>query len=88
MTTADVEEKIAHILMMIDNVLSDMSVPRNVKRAVEDSKRRLQEKGDPTVRAGGAIYSLEGLSEDVNLPPHARTQIWQILSVLESIIEQ
>ena len=81
------EERIGQIVSVIDNVLQDMSVPRNVKRAMEDAKRRLNEQGDPVVRAGGAIYSLEGLSEDVNLPPHARTQIWQILSALESITE-
>lgn len=83
----DRDEKIKQIVTLIDMVLHDMSVPRNVKRAMEDAKRRLNEKEDPVVRAGGAIYSLEGLSEDVNLPPHARTQIWQILSALESITE-
>lgn len=83
----DRDEKIRQIVTLIDMVLEDMSVPRNVKRAMEDAKRRLNEKEDPVVRAGGAIYSLEGLSEDVNLPPHARTQIWQILSALESITE-
>jgi len=81
------DEKIQQIVTLIEMVLEDMSVPRNVKRAMEDAKRRLKEKEDPVVRAGGAIYCLEGLSEDVNLPPHARTQIWQILSALESITE-
>ena len=83
----DREEKIHQIVTLISMVLEDMSVPRNVKRAMEDARRRLNAKEDPVVRAGGAIYSLEGLSEDVNLPPHARTQIWQILSALESITE-
>jgi uncharacterized protein (UPF0147 family) len=85
--TDERDEKIRQIVTLIEMVLEDMSVPRNVKRAMEDAKRRLNEKEDPVVRAGGAIYSLEGLSEDVNLPPHARTQIWQILSALESITE-
>ncbi|VVB73961.1 Uncharacterised protein [uncultured archaeon] len=85
--TDERDVKIGQIVSLIDMVLEDMSVPRNVKRAMEDAKRRLNEKEDPVVRAGGAIYSLEGLSEDVNLPPHARTQIWQILSALESITE-
>ncbi len=85
---SDMETKITQILSLIDNLLQDMSVPRNVKRAVEDAKRRLLEKGDPTVRVGAAIYHFEGLSEDVNLPPHARTQIWQILTALESLTEE
>ncbi len=79
------EEKINQIVSLIDLMLEDMSVPRNVKKSIEEARRRLVEKGDPTVRAGSAIYFVEEVSEDVNLPQHARTQIWQILSALESI---
>jgi Uncharacterized protein conserved in archaea len=82
------EEKIKQIISLMDLMLEDMSVPRNVKKSVEDAKKRLLEKGDPTVRAGAAVYYLEEMSEDINLPPHARTQIWQILSALESICNQ
>ena len=79
------EEKISQIISLMDLMLEDMSVPRNVKKAVEDAKRRLMEKGDPTIRAGAAIYYIQEINEDINLPQHARTQVWQILSALESI---
>ena len=81
------EEKIRQIISLMDLLIENMSVPRNVKKAIEEGKRRLQEKGDSVVRAGSAIYGLEEVSEDINLPPHARTQIWQILSALEMIKE-
>ena len=79
------EQKIKQIVSLVDLMLEDMSVPRNVKKAIEDAKRRLVGEGDPTVRAGAAIYFIEEISQDVNLPQHSRTQIWQILSALESI---
>ena len=82
------EEKIRQIIYLMDMLMGDMGVPRNIKKAVEEAKRRLQEKGEPVVRAGGAIYSLGEVSEDINLPPHGRTQIWQILSALETIKDQ
>ncbi|MEM3369364.1 MAG: UPF0147 family protein [Candidatus Micrarchaeia archaeon] len=81
----DKEQKISQIISLIDLMLEDMSVPRNVKKAIEDAKKRLTEKGDPTIRAGAAIYYIQEISEDINLPQHARTQVWQILSALESI---
>lgn len=79
------EEKITQIISLMDLMLEDVSIPRNVKKSIEEAKKRLSEKGDPTIRAGSAIFFIEEVSEDINLPPHARTQIWQILSALESI---
>ncbi|MEM4133852.1 MAG: UPF0147 family protein [Candidatus Micrarchaeia archaeon] len=81
----DKEQKISQIISLIDLMLEDVSVPRNVKKAIEDAKKRLTEKGDPAIRAGAAIYYIQEISEDINLPQHARTQVWQILSALESI---
>lgn len=85
MKKEEMEAKIAQAVGMMNFLLQDMSVPRNIKRAVEEGKRRLQEQGDPIVRAGAAIYSLTEVSEDINLPPHARTQLWGALSLLEQI---
>lgn len=87
MTKADVEGKMGHAVEMLDLLLQDATVPRNVKRAIEEAKTRLQGKEDPVVKAGSAVYCLEGASEDINLPPHARTQIWNIVSTLETIRE-
>ncbi len=84
MSKKNKEQKISQIISLIDLILEDTSVPRNVKRAVENAKKRLLEKGDPTIRAGAAIYYIQEISDDINLPQHARTQIWQILSALES----
>ena len=82
------ENTITQIIGMMNMMLDDQSVPRNIKTAVDTARKRLQEKGDPVIRAGGAIYSLGEASEDINLPTHARTQVWQILSALESITQQ
>ena len=81
------EEKISQIISLMEMMLEDSSIPKNIKRAVESAKKSLEEEGDPVVRAGGAIYNIEEISEDINLPQHARTQIWQILSALETIKE-
>jgi len=82
------EEKIAQIISLMEMMLEDSSIPKNIKRAVESARKNLQEEGDAVVRAGGAIYNIEEVSEDINLPQHARTQIWQILSALENIKDE
>jgi hypothetical protein len=79
------DTKIKEIINFMDDILGDTSVPKNIKRAITDAKTKLLTNEDPVLRASSAIYFLESISEDINLPMHARTQIWQIVSVLETI---
>lgn len=79
------ETKIKQIISFMDDLLGDTSIPKNIKRAIMEGKTKLLTNEDPVLRASSAVYSLESVSEDINLPMHARTQIWQIVSVLETI---
>ena len=66
--------------------IEDTSIPRNIRRAAEEAKNTLlNEKEDLGVRVSSAIYILEEISNDRNLPLHARTIIWNISSELETI---
>ncbi|MGJ7029186.1 hypothetical protein HNR54_001561 [Methanothermobacter sp. DSM 3267] len=66
--------------------MEDNSVPRNIRRAAEESKEILNnEDEDSTVRASTVISILDEISNDPNIPIHARTLVWEILSELESI---
>ncbi len=79
------ESKIQPVIEMIDAVLEDSSVPKNIRKALADAKMRLRGNEDVIVRVGAAIYLIEPVSEDVNMPAHARTQIWAIISALEAV---
>lgn len=79
------DSKIKEIVNFMDDLLDDISVPKNIKKAITDARNKLLTNDDPILRASSAIYYLESVSEDINLPMHARTQIWQIVSVLETI---
>ncbi len=79
---------INQIVKNMDMLIGDMSVPKNVRSAISAAKTKLNEQGDYTVRVSGAIYNLDEISNDINLPPQARTVVWNILSMLESVKEQ
>ena len=82
------DETIAQIKQQIDILLNDNSVPRNVKAALEEAKKALsQGEGNYSVKSSSATYKIDEVSNDINLPPYARTIIWNILSMLESIKE-
>lgn len=79
------EQKVAEIIELIDNVGGDTSVPKNIRRALSEAKERLKGADELSTRVSVAVYAIEAVSEDINMPMHARTQIWAILSALESI---
>ncbi len=84
----DFDNKITNIKQQIDMLLNDNSVPRNVKTALSDARRALdQPEAGYSVRSSAATYKIDEISNDINLPPYARTVIWNMLSLLEEIKE-
>jgi hypothetical protein len=79
------EETISQIKQQIDVLLNDNSVPRNVKSALDEAKGALEKDDGYAVKASNATYKIDEVSNDINLPPYARTVIWNILSLLESV---
>ncbi|MEM3227520.1 MAG: UPF0147 family protein [Candidatus Micrarchaeaceae archaeon] len=84
---SELAKRIDEIKKQIDSIINDMSVPKNVRSAASEAKNNLNAPGDYTVRISNAIYSIDSISNDINLQPQARTIIWNILSQLESIKE-
>jgi uncharacterized protein (UPF0147 family) len=71
---------------ILQHIMEDTSVPRNIRRAAEESRDLLAAEDDePSIRASTVISILDEISNDPNIPIHARTLIWEVLSELESI---
>jgi len=74
------------IVESLTQLADDSSVPRNIRRGAQSAKDELSK---PHValdmRVAGAVYVLDDLANDPNLPTHGRTAIWSIISSLESL---
>jgi uncharacterized protein (UPF0147 family) len=82
----DSEERLQQVTTVIDQLIEDNSVPRNIRRGAEDAKERLMNEDEALdVRVAGAVSTLDDLANDPNIPLHGRTVIWNIISGLESI---
>ncbi len=82
----ELAKKIMDISKRMEMLVGDNSVPKNVRSAINEAKGHLDSKNeDAIVRISSAIYSIDSISNDINLPPQARTQVWGILSMLESL---
>ncbi len=83
-----IEAKLEEILNLMDEIMQDTSVPRNIRSAISDAKHLVtKEDGDKVVNITQAIYILDEAANDVNIPMHTRTQIWSLISALEAYKE-
>jgi len=84
----DLKEEINKAAEMMDNIIEDRSVPRNIRAAVETAKGKLlNEAEELSLRISTAVYDLDDISNDINMPSHARTLLWELISQLEFIRE-
>ncbi len=83
------DKEIQEILQIMDDILNDTSVPRNIRRLVAEAKDLVAKKdGDPVLNITQAIYRLDEASNDINMPMHTRTAIWQVVGALEAYREK
>lgn len=70
-------------LEMLDRIINDRTVPKNIRKAAEDSKTILSSTDSPEVNISTAIHILDEIINDPNMPMYTRTQIWNAVSMLE-----
>lgn len=69
---------------LLDEIKEDRTVPRNIRSGIESAEEDLNDdKHEMSVRINSAISVLDELSNDPNIPVYTRTQIWNIVSMLE-----
>jgi len=76
--------KLSRIADMLADLAEDTSIPKNIRKALSDARDRLRSNDEDGVKVSAAIYLIESISDDINMPSHARTQIWGIMGELES----
>jgi uncharacterized protein (UPF0147 family) len=82
------EEKQAfeNVEYLLNGMMQDRSVPRNIKRIAQRGINELHREDEtPGVLASNVMYMVDDLSQDPNIPFHARTTIYRIISVLEKV---
>ncbi len=74
------------VLESLTQLADDALVPRNVRRGAQAAKDALSKPREALdMRIASAVYVLDDLANDPNLPTHGRTAIWSIISSLESL---
>jgi uncharacterized protein len=78
--------EVQRVFESLSELADDSSVPRNIRRGAQSARDALAKpRVALDVRIASAVYVLDDLANDPNLPTHGRTALWTIISSLESI---
>jgi uncharacterized protein (UPF0147 family) len=78
--------KIHEAFALLEEVLNDRGVPRNIKGAIEDSINEMKSSTEnDDVKLSTIVSVLDDSTNDPNLSLYARTKIWDIVSKLEEL---
>ena len=78
--------KIDKAIELLEDIMKDRGVPRNVKAAIEESIRNIKaENESESVKISTLISILDDASNDNNISFYARTKIWDAVSKLEEL---
>ena len=79
-------QNIDEVCEILEYIMNENSVPRNIREAANESNKLLKdEEKDQSVRISTVLGKLDEISYDPNIPVHASTLIWEVLSKLEAI---
>lgn len=81
-----ISEEVLNIITNLSQIEEDQSVPKNIRAKIKNAVIALkQEKTSIEIKKDKALQELDNLDDDPNIPMYTRTQIWNIVSLLESI---
>ncbi len=88
---ASLKKDIESVLEQIDSIISDNTIPRNIRNSMDDARKKIMSSKDDReleVSLAQAIYTLDEALNDINLPFHARPDIMGVISDLEALKEK
>ncbi len=69
----------------LEELEKDINIPKNIKVKIKGIIDVLKEDVELSIKTNKALNELDEISNDANLEPYTRTQIWNIVSILEKI---
>ena len=81
-------EELKQVAEMLGQIVNDRSVPKNIRSAAELAMSALGSDGQKELKISTAVHTLDEIINDPNMPMYTRTQIWNIVSMLEQLREK
>ena len=79
------DENLSEVLEALDELRVDNTVPKNVKAKIEGIIGSLKDNQELSIRVNRALNELDEISDNNNIQSYTRTQLWNVVSLLESV---
>ncbi len=79
------EERLQDVVEVLEELCDDSTVPRNIKAKFQGMISLLNNQGETSMKVNKTLHDLDEITDDTNLQPYTRTQIWNVVSMLEKI---
>ena len=80
-----VNKEIEGVITTLSEIKEDATVPKIVKAKMQEIIGTLEEDTILSIKVNKALNNMEEIAADVNLQPYTRTQIWNVISILEKL---
>ena len=78
-------EQISAVISSLNEIHSDSTVPRNVRVRIESIVYTLRGEVELSTKVNKSLNELVEIASDVNLQSYTRTQVWNVISLLEKL---
>lgn len=77
--------EIGTVINSLNEIHADVTVPRNVRTKIEAILNTLSDDTELSIKINKTLNELDGIANDVNIQSYTRTQIWNVMSLLEKM---
>tara|TARA_Y100000310_G_C20378385_1_gene666874 strand:- start:13 stop:288 length:276 start_codon:yes stop_codon:yes gene_type:complete len=83
--TPEQQQSVEEVTENIDMLLEEPSMPKNLKAKLETIKETFSQENEISITTNKALAELDDIANNPTLDQHIRTQIWNIVSLLEKV---
>ena len=78
-------EVFGEIIMLMRELEQDTGIPINTKKKIVNGINTLNQEMDTSIKVSKVIHEIEEVSQNNNMESYTRTQLWNIVSLLEKL---
>ncbi len=79
------QSNMVNVIDALTELRDDHAVPRNVKTKIESIIILLNDETETSIKISRALHEMEEISDDVNMQSYTRTQLFNVVSLLEMV---
>lgn len=78
-------KQVEDIIKLLSELKGDLSVPKNIRSKIEQTVCILEGNLEVSIKKNKVLNELDEVADDSNLQSYTRTQIWNVVSLLENL---